>query len=62
MLGAVAANWFGTHVLARFTLRGMTAAERADRISRFHSTVLARALLVLYVVYPGARTPRMAHT
>jgi hypothetical protein len=47
---------FGTSVVARLTLRGMTADERAARLARFNSTVLARALLVLYFVYPGAHT------
>lgn len=53
MLSAGALHVFGTKVLARFTLRGMPDAERAERLSNFHSTVLARTLLVLYVVYPG---------
>ena len=49
MLSAVAMHIFGTHVLARFTLRNLPAAERADRIAKFHSTVLARALLVRWI-------------
>ena len=46
MLSAFFLHQFGTHVLARFTLRNMPAAERAERIAQFHSTVLARTLLV----------------
>lgn len=46
MLGAGVLHLFGTHVLARITLRNMPAAEREERLAKFHSTVLARALLV----------------
>jgi hypothetical protein len=51
---AMGALWLvGSHVLAPLLLRGMEAAERQDRMSRFNSTVLTRTLLVLYIVYPG---------
>ena len=46
MLSAGVLHLFGTHVLARITLRNMPAAEREERLAKFHSTVLARALLV----------------
>jgi hypothetical protein len=53
---SMAALWvLGTHGLARVTLRGLPPDERAERLTRFNSTVLTRALLVLYLVYPGAR-------
>ena len=44
---------FGTRLVARITLRNMADEERADRLSRFNSTILARTLLMLYLVYPG---------
>ena len=51
---AMASLWLlGTRVVARVTLRGVAAEERAERLARFDSTVLSRALLVLYLVYPG---------
>jgi hypothetical protein len=43
----------GTRVVARVTLRNLPEAERAERLGRFGSTVLARVLLLLYVAYPG---------
>lgn len=53
MLAAATLHGFGTHVLARFTLRGLPEEERTERVAKFHSTVLARSLLLLYVIYPG---------
>ena len=47
----------GARGLARLTLRGLPPAERAERLTRFNSTCLSRALLVLYLVYPGASPP-----
>ena len=44
---------FGVRVVAPRTLAGMSDEERSLRIGRFGSTVLGRALLLLYVVYPG---------
>ena len=52
---AMAGLWvFGMRVVAPLSLRGMSDDERVDRLARFSSTVLSRALLVLYLVYPGA--------
>jgi hypothetical protein len=56
MLSMYALWLFGAKLVARVTLRKMDEAERASRIAKFNSTVLARALLVLYLVYPGARS------
>jgi hypothetical protein len=48
------AAWlFGTRVVVRYGLRGMSVQERRNRVAAFSSTVLARMLLVLYLVYPG---------
>ncbi len=44
---------FGAHFVARVTLRNMSEEERATRRAAFNSTMLARALLLLYLVYPG---------
>ena len=41
--------FLGSQVLARITLRGMTEEERATRRAAFNSTMLARALLLLYL-------------
>jgi hypothetical protein len=54
MLGMAALHQLGTKVVARLSLRGLSEAERASRMAKFHSTLLSRALLVLYIVYPGA--------
>lgn len=43
----------GAKVVARVTLCGLDEAERADRLARFDSTMLSRALIVLFLVYPG---------
>ena len=48
----------GVKVVSRVSLRGMSDDERASRISQFSSTLLSRALLVLYIAYPGARAHR----
>jgi hypothetical protein len=57
LVGAILAMgglWaLGRGVVARLTLRGLPGEERADRLSSFNSTVLARLLLVIYIVYPG---------
>jgi hypothetical protein len=45
----------GDKVVSRLSLRDMSEEERASRMAKFRSTLLSRALLVLYVVYPGAR-------
>ena len=43
----------GKRVVAPLALRGVTDAERTERLARLNSTALARTLLVLYLVYPG---------
>ena len=43
----------GKRVVAPLTLRGVTEAERTERLARLNRTALARTLLVLYLVYPG---------
>ena len=40
-------------MLWRYTLRNMSAEDRAARLSKFTSTVLQRLLLLMYLVYPG---------
>lgn len=56
MLAFVGLYFFGTHCVSRVTLRNMPAAERADRLAKFRSTVLSRALLVraCCVLFAGA--------
>ncbi len=50
-IAGIGALWvFGSYVVAPLTLRRLSLAEREDRLSRFGSTCLARALLVLYLV------------
>lgn len=44
---------FGKHILAPITLRSLPAEEVDRRLAAFQSTVLGRALLILYLVYPG---------
>ena len=44
---------FGSRVLWRYTLRGVSDEERSARLSKFNSTVLQRLLLFMYLVYPG---------
>jgi len=44
---------FGKYVLAPLTLRGLPAEEMDRRVGKFQSTILGRALLILYLVYPG---------
>ncbi len=55
VLGMCLLHQFGVKLVSRLSLRGMSEEERAARVSKFSSTVLSRALLVLYIVYPGAR-------
>jgi hypothetical protein len=43
---------FGKHVLAPLTLRSLPAEEIDRRLHKFQSTILGRALLILYLVYP----------
>ena len=43
----------GSKVIAPLSLRNFTPAQRADRLAQFNVTVLARLLLMLYLVYPG---------
>ena len=54
---AMLASWavwlFGSRVVARISLSGMPAEERATRLAQFRSTVISRMLLVLYMTYPG---------
>ena len=45
--------WFGKYVLAPYTLKGMELEEYKRRTRKFGSNVLGKALLVLYIVYPG---------
>jgi hypothetical protein len=63
---AMGALWVtGKSVLARLTLRHCSEPERTERLAKFSSTVLQRMLLVLYLVYPGARqlpAPSRAHS
>ena len=62
-LGLSVATWLlGKHVVAPLMLRGVTEVERAERLARLNRNALSRALLVLYLVYPGARhRPRRLH-
>ena len=54
MLAFIAAFWlFGRHLLAPFTLRGMSEPERSDRVRQFSATCLQRTLMLLYFIYPG---------
>ena len=43
----------GTHCIAPMTLRRLEPAERERRLASFNFTVLARLLLMLYLVHPG---------
>jgi hypothetical protein len=53
-LALVGVSWVaGQRLLAPLTLRSATAAERAHRLRRFQTVCLSRALLLLYLVYPG---------
>jgi hypothetical protein len=55
-IAGIGALWaFGAHVVAPVTLRRVSPAERDDRLARFGSTCLARALLVLYLVRPDTQ-------
>ena len=49
---------FGKHVVAPLGLRGLSPDERALRLARLNRDALARVLLLLYLVYPGACCPR----
>jgi hypothetical protein len=50
----MAALWaIGKHVLTLVTLRGLSPEERERRLTAFNCTVLARVLLIAYIVYPG---------
>ena len=54
-LGLSAVTWqLGKRVVAPLALRGVTEAERAERLARLNRTALSRTLLLLYLVYPGA--------
>ena len=53
MFFMVALYAFGVKLVAPLSLRGMSEQERSDRVAKFNSTVLSRALLLLYIVYPG---------
>ena len=53
-LALIGASWLaGQRLLAPRTLRDASAAERALRLRRFQTLCLSRALLLLYLVYPG---------
>ena len=53
-LGLIGAAWLaGQRLLAPRTLRDASAAERAQRLRRFQTLCLSRALLLMYLVYPG---------
>ena len=53
-LAVIGASWvMGQRLLAPLTLRNATATERAHRVRRFQTVCLSRALLLLYLVYPG---------
>ena len=53
-LALVGIVWLlGKRLLAPLTLRHASAAERALRLRRFQTVCLSRALLLLYLVYPG---------
>ena len=43
----------GVKLIAPLSLRNKSEQDRSDRMAKFNSTVLSRALLVLYIVYPG---------
>ena len=47
----------GVKLIAPLSLRNMSEQDRSDRMAKFNSTVLPRALLVLYIVYPGQCPP-----
>jgi hypothetical protein len=44
---------FGTRLLARVTLRLLSEHERTERLACFRNDLLARLLLLLFMVYPG---------
>jgi hypothetical protein len=50
----------GKRVVAPLALRGVTEAERAERLARLNRAALARALLVLYLVYPGTLVDQLS--
>lgn len=54
MLTMVSIWGLGVHVVGPLFLRRLPESERVDRLARFSSLVLSRALLLLYLVYPGA--------
>ena len=47
----------GVKLIAPLSLRNVSEQDRSDRMAKFNSTVLSRALLVLYIVYPGQCSP-----
>jgi len=53
ILGMRVLRAFGVRVLARFTLRRLSFAERTERTERFRRTILSQILFVLYLAYPG---------
>jgi hypothetical protein len=61
-MGLSVVTWqLGKRVVAPLALRGVDEAERTERLARLNRTALARTLLVLYLVYPGAcRAPQPA--
>ena len=53
-LALVGAVWLlGKRLLAPVTLRHAAASDRAHRLRRFQTVCLSRALLLMYLVYPG---------
>jgi hypothetical protein len=53
-LALIGVAWLlGQRLLAPLSLRDASAGERAHRLRRFQTVCLSRALLVLYLVYPG---------
>jgi hypothetical protein len=44
---------FGTRIVARFSLAGLAENECHARLARFRNDLMARLLILLYIVYPG---------
>jgi hypothetical protein len=54
-MGMCIGTWLvGKHAIAPLALRSVAEEERKERLARLNSTALSRALLILYLVYPGA--------
>jgi fumarate reductase subunit D len=63
LVTSVTVYLLGSHVFSPFALRDVSQAEREERLQRFKSNCLARVLLLLYLVYPGAcQGPRRLHS